>query len=102
MMSSADLLLKDLFAAGQPPARDTVFTLAVMERVERRRFWTEIAMLVPVVVAACVALWAVAPMLTRLAVSWVGPVTSSALLPVLALVVTLAAMTLAGRDQARA
>jgi hypothetical protein len=98
----SDALLKSLFEADAPPARDVAFTLAVMERVERRRFWTEAAMLVPAVIAACVVLWALAPALNEMAVSWLGPFGQSAFVPVIALVTTLAALAFVGRDQARA
>lgn len=101
-MSEADAMLRTLFAADEPPARDPAFTLSVMERVQRRRFWGEVLMLAPVAVAACVILWAMAPMLTDLAVQWMGPLARGAILPVLAVVATLAALAFMGRDQARA
>lgn len=101
-MSDADALLQSLLAVEEPPARDFAFTLAVMERVERRRFWTEAAMLVPAVFAACLVLWALAPALNELAVGWLGPFGQTAFVPIVALVMTLAALAFVGRDQARA
>lgn len=101
-MSEADAMLRTLFAADEPPARDPAFTLSVMERVERRRFRNEILMIAPVFVAVCVVLWAVAPMLTELAVQWMGPLAQGAILPVLAVVVTLSALAFTGRGQVRA
>jgi hypothetical protein len=101
-MSEADAMLRTLFAADEPPARDPAFTIAVMERVQRRRFWTEVMMLAPMAIAFCVILWAMAPMLTDLAVQWMGPLARSAVLPVLAVVATLASLVFAGREPARA
>lgn len=102
-MSDADLKLKALLAVDEPPARDPVFALAVMERIARRRFWAEILFGAPVALAACVALWALSPILTQLAVQWMGPLAQGAVLPALAMALTLAAMALMGRgDQARA
>jgi hypothetical protein len=101
-MSDADLELKALLAVDEPPARDPAFTLAVMEEVARRRFWAEILFGAPVVLAACVALWALSPILTELAVQWMGPLGRGAVLPTLAMALTLAAMALMGRGQARA
>jgi hypothetical protein len=101
-MSDADAMLRTLFAAAEPPARDPAFTLAVMEKVQRRRFWIEVLTFAPVAVAVCVIMWAVAPMLTDLAVQWMGPIAQGAILPALAVVLTFSAMAFAGRDRARA
>lgn len=101
-MSDADIRLKALLAVEEPPARDPGFALAVMERIERRRFWTELLMGAPIAVAVCVALWALAPFLTDAAVQWIGPFAQGALMPVLAVVLTLVALAFLGRDQARA
>jgi hypothetical protein len=100
-MSEADMRLKALLAVDEPPARDPVFALAVMERIERRRFWTELLLGAPVALAACMALWALSPFLTEMAVQWIGPFAQGLLMPVLALVLTLAGFAFAGRDQAR-
>lgn len=101
-MSDADLKLKALLAVEEPPARDPAFALAVMEKIERRRFWVELLMGAPVALAACVALWALSPILTQVAVEWIGPFAQQAVVPVLAVVLTLAALAFSGRDQARA
>ena len=101
-MSEADIKLKALLAVDEPPARDPAFSLAVMEKIERRRFWTELLLSAPVALAALVALWALSPFLTQAAVDWIGPFAEGALLPVLALVLTLAALAFAGRDRAPA
>lgn len=101
-MSEADIMLKALLAMEEPPARDPAFALAVMERIERRRFWTELLMGAPVAVAVCVALWALSPFLTDAAVQWIGPFAQGALMPVLAVVLTLLALAFLGREQTRA
>jgi hypothetical protein len=101
-MTEADVQLKALLAVQEPPARDAAFTLAVMEKIARRRFWAELWLGAPVALAACVALWALSPLLTEMAVEWIGPIAQGALLPVLAIVLTLAALAFTGRDQARA
>ncbi len=62
-MSDPDRLLADLWAEDQPPARDAVFVVAVMQKAARRRLWADIAALAPFCVAAAVALWAVSPAL---------------------------------------
>lgn len=101
-MVDADLELKALLQVEEPPARDPAFALAVMERIERRRFRAELLMGAPMALAACLALWALSPLLTRLAVDWIGPVAQGMLLPVLALVMSLVALAFMGRDQLRA
>lgn len=101
-MSEADAMLRRLLAVDAPPARDPAFSLAVMERVQRRRFWSEIAMAVPAAVAFCVILWAIAPMLTDMAVRWVGPLSQGVILPVLAVIATLAGLAFTGRGPASA
>jgi hypothetical protein len=101
-MSEADIRLKALLAVDEPPARDAVFALAVMERIERRRFWMEILLGAPVALAVLVALWALSPLLTEMAVQWIGPFAQGLLLPVLAVVLTFAGLAFAGREQARA
>jgi hypothetical protein len=73
-----------------------------MERIERRRFWAELLLAAPVALAACVALWALSPVLTRAAIEWLGPFSQGALLPALAIILTLAALAFAGREPIRA
>jgi hypothetical protein len=101
-MSDADLALKALLAVDEPPARDPAFSLAVMERIERRRFWTEVLFAAPIALAVLVALWALSPLLTLAAVAWIGPFAQGALMPVLAVVLTLVGLALTGREPARA
>jgi hypothetical protein len=101
-MRDADLALKALLEVDEPPARDPAFSLAVMERIERRRFWMEVAMGAPVALAVLVALWALSPLLTEAAVQWIGPFAQGVLMPVLAVVMTLVGLALSGREQARA
>jgi hypothetical protein len=62
-MSDADDRLKALFAADAPPARDPVFTLDVVRRMQRRRLWLELIGRVPWVIAASAILWVTTPWL---------------------------------------
>jgi len=62
-MTQADERLKALFAADEPPARDAAFSTAVMERVMRRRFQEDVAMLSGVSAVGGGALWLVWPTL---------------------------------------
>jgi len=48
----AETKLAAAWAAEAPPAHDPNFTLAVMERVERRRMWRQLLDLAPLVVVA--------------------------------------------------
>jgi hypothetical protein len=58
---NADDRLQALFAQDEPPARDLGFTLAVMEKVARRRLMLSLAMLALPTLLAMLVLWAVAP-----------------------------------------
>jgi len=62
-MTEADNRLKSLFALDEPPPRDAVFSTAVMEKVMRRRFQEDVALLSVASVAGGGALWAVWPTL---------------------------------------
>lgn len=64
-MTQADDRLKALFAQDEPPVRDTVFSTVVMEKVVRRQFQEEVAMLCAVSVVGAGVLWLVWPMLLR-------------------------------------
>jgi hypothetical protein len=64
-MTQADDRLKALFAQDEPPVRDTVFSTAVMEKVMRREFHEEVAVLCAVSLVGAGALWFVWPMLLR-------------------------------------
>src|SRR3569833_2753593 len=56
-MTQADARLKALFALDEPPARDTVFSTAVMEQVMRQRLREEVALLCAESVVAAGVLW---------------------------------------------
>ena len=75
-MTQADDRLKALFALDEPPARDAVFSAAVMEQVMRQRLREEVALLCAVSVVAAGVLWLVWPTLqpALVAVSqWMAP-----------------------------
>jgi hypothetical protein len=65
-MTQADDRLKALFAQDEPAARDAVFSTTVMEKVMRRRFQEDVAMLSTVSSVGAAALWFVWPMLQAL------------------------------------
>jgi hypothetical protein len=62
-MTQADDRLKALFAEDEPPARDAAFSMAVMERLVRRRFQEDVAILCGVSVAGGAVLWPLWPVL---------------------------------------
>ena len=64
-MTQADDRLMALFARDEPPARDPGFSTAVMERVMRRQFQEEVALLCAVSLVGAVVLWLIWPMLLR-------------------------------------
>ena len=56
-----DASLKDLLTAGAPPAADPRFVVAVMARIEQRRFLRELAMTAGLAVCAMILLALLAP-----------------------------------------
>jgi hypothetical protein len=62
-MTQADDRLKALFAQDEPPARDAAFSMTVMERLMRRRFQEDVAILCGVSVAGGAVLWPLWPVL---------------------------------------
>jgi hypothetical protein len=62
-MTQADDRLKALFAQDEPAARDAAFSMAVMEKVMRRRFQEDVAILCGVSIAGGAALWPLWPVL---------------------------------------
>ena len=62
-MDKADQRLKALFAADEPPARDAAFSAAVIERLLRRRFQQDVALLIGATLAGGGVLWAAWPAL---------------------------------------
>jgi hypothetical protein len=60
---SDEARLAAVWAADEPPARDVAFGLDVMARILRRRLWIDAAALAPVVVAAGILLWVLAPII---------------------------------------
>ncbi|WP_296600069.1 hypothetical protein [Phenylobacterium sp.] len=75
-MTDADSRLKALFAEDEPPARDPVFSTAVMEELARRRFVADMALIAALAVGCGFALWLAWP---RLAPVW--PVLAQGLAP---------------------
>src|SRR5258708_3820201 len=63
VMTQAADRLKALFAADEPPARAPGFSMAVMERLMRRRFQEDVAILCGVSVAGGAVLWPLWPVL---------------------------------------
>ena len=68
-MNQADDRLKALFALDEPPARDPVFSTAVMEQMMRRRFRDEVLLLMGASLIGALALWALWPLLNRVLVA---------------------------------
>jgi hypothetical protein len=56
--------LKALFAQDEPPARDPLFTAAVMQEIARRRFYVDVALLAGATLIGGLILWAVGPSLS--------------------------------------
>ena len=62
-MTQADDRLKAIFAADEPPPRDPAFTAGVIGALARRRFLTDMALLVGLTAVGGLVLWAVWPTL---------------------------------------
>ena len=60
---AADARLKALFAQDEPPARDLMFSAAVMEHIVRQRFVEDVAKLVGSTVIGGMILWLLWPSL---------------------------------------
>ena len=59
-----DAQLRELFAADLPPARDPVFVLSVLRRVEKRRLRAQAGMLAVNAVAAGALIYGLSPVAT--------------------------------------
>jgi hypothetical protein len=81
-----DRMLAELWAQDEPPARDAVFVLAAMERVERLRLIEGVLSLIGPAIAASMLLWALAPVISTLAASLrpdpavIGPLAGAAVM----------------------
>ena len=64
--TAVDARLRALFAADAPPARDPMFSAAVMARVARRQFLRDVALHSGVTVLGALVLWALWPTLQPL------------------------------------
>ena len=89
-MSDPDRLLAQLWAADEPPQRDPAFVLAVMARVERRRFVTGVLALAVTALAAGLVIWVLAP-LARPALQALQPALGARVLEPLAAALAMAA-----------
>lgn len=90
---TADDRLEALLAADRPPARDPAFSLAVAERLARRRAWTTLLALTPWLVLVSVAAWAVHPVVEAWAVA-AAPLSSAGGLLVMTMALLWAALRL--------
>ncbi len=86
-MSDAERLLAELWAADEPAERDPRFALAVMQTIERRRFWIDIAGFVPAIVAVCAMLAALGPALAQAIAAAMPPLDNGLIAPLAAGVV---------------
>jgi hypothetical protein len=68
-MTDVDDRLKTLFTADEPPARDPAFCAAIMEKVIRRRFQADVALLSAASVAGAGVLWGLWPVVQPVAVA---------------------------------
>ncbi len=87
-MSNAERRLAELFAADVPPVSDRVFALAVFERIERRRAWTDMLENVPLIIAAAALLWLLAPTVDRLLQEVIAVINAPAFFATIALLLT--------------
>lgn len=55
--------LNDWWKLDEPPERDAAFRFAVMEKIERRRFWSECSQIISMALAIGLVAWVVAPAL---------------------------------------
>jgi hypothetical protein len=80
----SEQLLADLWAQDEAPAHDPSFVLAAMERVERRRLIEGILALAPMMAAASLVLWALAPVIASVAArvdaGALGPLAAAAMM----------------------
>lgn len=88
-MSNAERRLAEAFAADMPPATDHAFTFAVLERIERRRAWTDVFESVPFIIAAVALFWLLAPTFDRLMQEGTAVFNTPAFFATIALLLTL-------------
>jgi hypothetical protein len=91
-MHASDADLAALLRDGAPPARDLVFELAVMARIERRRVWRELALYLVLAAAAAAILALTMPSIEQVWRAIFGGQVSNWMIALL-----LCAATLAGR-----
>lgn len=81
-MTDAEARLDALWHEGLPPARDVMFRLAVLQRIERRRTMNNVAAVVALGLALSVLAWAFAPrvVVTVEAGAWIAALSTAVLL----------------------
>ena len=87
--TAADARLRALFATDAPPARDPLFSAAVMAVIARRQFVGDVALHSGVTVLGALVLWALWPSLQPLAATLgraLAPVAACVTLALIALV----------------
>jgi hypothetical protein len=87
-MSNAEQKLAQLFAADVPPASDRAFAFAVLERIERRRAFTDMLEIIPYIIGAGALLWLLAPTIDHLVQQSVAVFNVPALFATIALLLT--------------
>jgi hypothetical protein len=88
-VNNADDQLRDLFAQDEPPPRDPAFSMAVMARIARRRFLSEVGILSLVSVIGGTVLWSAWPALAANLGPLIGglsPVIACAILAIAAVI----------------
>lgn len=98
-MSDADRRLAQLFAADMPLATDRTFTIAVLERIERRRMWLTMFETAPFFVAAAALLWLLAPALDSLVQSSLALIGAPSFLATASLLLTVYVVLAARRGR---
>ena len=93
--------LATLLAVEAPPRRDYAFEVEVARRIARRRAWLTVAALLPWVVVSGIVLWALQPVLIRLASDLVPVIQPVALIGAATLVASGVGLWLTGALQRR-
>lgn len=81
-MTEAEARLEALWKDGLPPARDAMFRLSVLQRIERRRMMHKVAAVAALGLALAVLAWSLAPrmVVTAQAGVWIATLSTIVLL----------------------